>query len=79
MDLPNTLLFLARDPELCAWRPRGIVIRVRPGMVIERVFIPRPYRWVATFEDLIASDWQYGTTEQLTRVLQTMAQAQNES
>ena len=64
MDLPNTLQVLARDPELCAWRERGVAIRVRPSLVIERVFVERPYRWAPSFADLIAGDWQLGTPEQ---------------
>ena len=64
MDLPNTLQVLARDPELCAWRERGVAIHIRPGLVVERIFIPKPYRWVPSYEDLIATDWQYGTALQ---------------
>ena len=70
MDIANTLQMLARDPELCAWRDRGIVIRIRPGLVIERVFIARPYRWQPNYGDLIAMDWRTGTVEQLQKSLQ---------
>ena len=61
MDISNTLVLLARDGELCAWRERGIVIRVRAGLVIERVAVKTPYRWQPSYEDLIATDWMTGT------------------
>ena len=70
MDLPNTLQLLARDPELVAWRARGVVIRLTEGLVIKRVFIPRPYRWVPSYGDLIAMDWRAGTVEQLQKSVQ---------
>ena len=72
MDIVRTLQLLAQDPELCAWRDRGVVIRVRPGLVIERVFVRKPYRWPATYQDLIANDWQTGTVEQLQKRLQQL-------
>lgn len=64
MDLPNTLIAIARDPNVCAWRGRGVAIRVRSGLVVERVFVPVPYRWQPSFEDLIANDWTIGTGQQ---------------
>lgn len=69
MDLPNTLMLLSRDPELVAWRARGLAIRVTPGHVVERVFVARPYRWQPNFGDLIATDWQYGTVAQFQKFL----------
>jgi len=64
MDIGNTLMTLARDPELCAWRERGVAIRIRPSLVIERIFIAKPYPWSPRFADLVATDWQFGTAEQ---------------
>jgi hypothetical protein len=64
MDIANTLMLLMRDPNLCAWRERGIAIAVTPGHVIQRVFVPRPYRWNPSITDLIALDWQTGTPQQ---------------
>lgn len=76
MDLPLTLQSLARNPELCAWRDRGVVIRIRAGLVVERVFVKRPYRWQPVFEDMIASDWQTGTIDQLRAHLQQATAAE---
>jgi hypothetical protein len=70
MDLPNTLQLLARDPELVAWRARGVVIRLTENQVIQRVFIPRPYRWVPCYGDIIAMDWKAGTVDQLRKSVQ---------
>ncbi len=67
MDLANTLIVIGRDPNLCAWRARGIVIHVRSGLVVERVFVPRPYRWQPSYEDMIANDWEFGTGEQFVK------------
>jgi len=69
MDLPNTLRQLLGNPQIVAWRPSGLVIRVREGGVIERVFIPRPYRWQPKLEDLVAGDWVYGSREQLEKFI----------
>ena len=64
MDLPNTLQLLARNPELCAWRPSLPVIRMNPGLQIYKVFIPKPYKWVPCYADIIATDWMTGTGDQ---------------
>jgi hypothetical protein len=65
MDLPNTLQLLARDPDLVAWRNRGVVIRLTESQVMQRVFVPKPYRWVPNYGDVIAMDWKHGTVAQL--------------
>jgi len=72
MDLPNTLQLLARDSSIVAWRPTGVVIRLTPRQVMERVFVPRPYRWVPNYGDIIAYDWQSGTVEQLQKSVAAM-------
>ena len=74
MDLPNTLILLARDPELCAWRDRGVVIHLTAGHVIERVFVKKPYRWNPSFADMIATDWQTGTIDQLQKRLRQLTE-----
>lgn len=73
MDLPNTVISLARDPNLVAWRPRGIVIRATAGLVLERTMTERPYRWRASFADIIAGDWLIGTTQQFIQFVQQLA------
>lgn len=70
MDLPNTLQLLARDPQLVAWRPRGIVIRLTENQVMQRVFVEKPYRWVPNYGDIIAYDWQSGSVGDLQKHLQ---------
>jgi len=57
-------MLLGRDPDLMGWRERGVAIHVTPGMVIMRIMVPRPYRWVPAFGDLVAMDWQTGTQAQ---------------
>ena len=70
MDLPNVLLALARDQNLIAWRSSGTVLRLTPAMMIMKIFIHRPYKWAPGFADLIATDWTYGTADQLRMLIQ---------
>jgi len=70
MDLPNTLLTLARDPQLVAWRDSGTAIAVTPNLCVIRIFIPKPYRWYPGFADIVASDWQIGSVEKLRQSIQ---------
>ena len=72
MDLPSALQLLARDPNLVAWRGRGVIIRMTEGHVIERVFIPRPHRWAAPYKDLVAMDWMAGTPADLEKFYKRM-------
>jgi hypothetical protein len=72
MDLANTLQLLARDPQLVAWRPRGIVIRLTENQVMQRVFVPKPYRWVPNYGDVIAFDWQSGTVDALQKSVKAL-------
>ena len=74
MDLPNTLQLLARNPNLCAWRPSGPFINMNAGLQIFKVFIPHPYKWVACYADIIATDWMTGTQEQAVKYLQQQTQ-----
>lgn len=67
MDLPNTLQQLARNPELCAFRPSLPVIKMDSGLRIIKVFVRKPYRWVPCYEDLIAVDWMTGTHDQVVK------------
>lgn len=77
MDLPNTLQLLARDPELVAWRARGVVIRLTENQVMQRVFVPRPYRWVPNYGDVIAMDWKAGTVDQLQKSVEAQVAAES--
>lgn len=77
MDLPNTLLLLSRNPDLCAWRPSLPVIRILPSLIIQKVFIEKPYKWAPCFADLVATDWMTGTQEQAIKFFtQQRAQAE---
>lgn len=64
MDIGNTVLQLQRDPNLMAWRDRGVAIAVTPKGIILRIMIPRPYPWRPMLADIVAIDWQIGTQEQ---------------
>lgn len=76
MDLPNTLMLLRRNPELVAWRTHGTVINVAPGGVIWKVFVQKPYRWHPSFEDIIATDWDHGTSDQAFKHFEKQRQAE---
>lgn len=69
MMLPQAVEALARDPEWIAARPRGVVIAMTAGHVIMRIGIPKPYRWAATYSDIIAADWIVGPLAQVRRQL----------
>jgi len=74
MDLPNSLLVLSRNPELCAWRPTGPFIHITTGLQVFKVFVHKPYRWIPCLADLIATDWMTGTQEQAVKFLQQQTQ-----
>lgn len=74
--MTSALMLLARDPDLLAWRDRGVAIAMTPTQVILRVLVRKPYRWVPAFHDLVAMDWQTGTREQLAAKLQAVQAAE---
>jgi len=78
MDLPNTVMTLARDPNLVAWRPRGIAIRITGGLVMERTMTNRPYKWRPCFADIIAGDWMTGSPQQFVQYVQSLVAEQEE-
>ena len=69
MNLPNALMELARNNELLAVRPRGVVVAMSPGLVVMRAGVPRPYPWQPRFADMIADDWIVGTLDKVRGVL----------
>lgn len=76
MDLPNTLMQLRRNQELVAWREGGPHICVAPGGVMMKVFIDKPYRWIPSFEHIIADDWRIGLREERLKKLLVERQAE---
>jgi len=77
MELVPTLQQLSRNPGYVAHRPSGMVIAMNDRQVIFRIFIPRPYKWVPKYGDLIANDWEVEPMETLQRRLIAARQAES--